>query len=514
MTDIPCPLGEAARRRPAAPFLVTPAREYSYAEANRAVNRRAAALARLETRLGPLRRLALLVPKAGDEPSLDVIITFLAAGRAGATALVVDGALPAPLVRAALPAEQGIVAVVAQDRREHIPFAAATWEEVAEIEAQILLSPAEADRTDFRRNLRLEATGVLTSGSTGTPKLCLHTVGNHYYSALGSNENLPLAEGDRWLLSLPLHHVGGIAILYRAMLAGAAVVPGRRPANPAESIETLGVTHCSMVPTQLRRYLAEGGHRAGLKAVLIGGAAAPRGLIEAAAARGLPLFTSYGLTEMCSQVTTTAPDDPLRRLFGSGRLLPFRELRIDESGEILVRGPVLSPGYLESNGLRTIADAEGWFHTGDRGELEPDGYLRVTGRKDHMLISGGENVQPELVEKMLLELPDVAEAVVVAVEDAQYGQRPFAFVSFVPKDPRTYDGTTRLLRDYVLLAGGRADTPAQVREMFRERLPAYAVPVRVALIPEEARAGLKPDRKYLERVAQALYGQAGEKTAG
>lgn len=507
MSEVRCLLGAAAEERPQGECVVMEGRVWSFREVNRAVNRRAAVLGQLRERFPKARRIALLLPNTEGDSRVAALWTLLAAGRAGWSALMVDGRLPPAMIREVLPEGQGIVAV-RQKQREWKDQAveAVTWEELAETESRVELSEEEAERTEFSWDPEGEATGVLTSGSTGMPKLCVQTFGNHYYSALGSNENIPLEVGDRWLLSLPLYHVGGMGIVYRALLAGAVLAIGEQGGNLNEQVKALGVTHCSMVPTQLQRYVANGGMKEKLKAVLIGGAAAPRAVVEAAVDRGLPVFTSYGLTEMSSQVTTTGPGDARERLFGSGKVLPYRELRIDESGEILVRGRTLSPGYLERDGVRGIADEKGWFHTGDMGEVDAEGYLQVTGRQDNMLVSGGENVQPELVERGLLEVPDVIEAVVVAVEDKEYGQRPFGFVSFAERDPREYAKGTRLVRDYVLMTGGRADVPVQVREMLKEKMPGYAVPVRIAGIPEEAREGLKVDRRYLERVARELYG--------
>lgn len=276
--------------------------------------------------------------------------------------------------------------------------------------------------------LQNDATILFTSGSSGTSKACLHTIGNHYFSALGSNENIPLDAGDRWLLSLPLYHVAGMGILFRCLSSGATICVSEEK-NLVEAISEFQPTHLSLVSTQLHRVLEQWKARPSiLKAVLLGGSAIPAALIEKAYTLGLPLFTSYGSTEMASQVTTTRPNDSLERLLSSGRLLIYRNLRIDKTGEILVRGDTLFKGYVEKDSPQPQRDANGWFHTGDLGEIDDQGYLHILGRKDNMFISGGENIHPEEIEREILHIKGVRRVIVVDVEHEEFGRRPVAFV--------------------------------------------------------------------------------------
>jgi len=272
------------------------------------------------------------------------------------------------------------------------------------------------------------STVIFTSGSTGTPKAALHTFGNHYLSAVGSNENIALSPGDRWLHSLPLYHVGGLSILFRCLLAGAAIALPQSGAQPGGSIQGLRATHVSLVSTQLRRLLAEDADLSGLRAVLMGGGPIPPSLVDRALARGVPVHTSYGLTEMASQVTTTRPGATREELRTAGRVLPHREVRVSETSEILVRGATLFAGYLREGGTDLPRDDEGWFSTGDLGEMDADGCLKVLGRRDNLFVSGGENVRPEEIEAALNRIPGVEEAVVVPVPDPEFGARPVAFV--------------------------------------------------------------------------------------
>jgi o-succinylbenzoate---CoA ligase len=324
------------------------------------------------------------------------------------------------------------------------------------------------------------ATIIFTSGSTGVPKAALHTFGNHYHSALGSNANIALMPGDRWLHSLPLYHVGGLSILFRCLLAGATVALPQQGTPPGEAIAGFGATHVSLVSTQLLRLLREDADLGGLEAVLMGGGPIPASLVDEAVARGLPVHTSYGLTEMASQVTTTPPGASLEELHTAGRVLPHREVAISGSGEILVRGQTLFAGYVEGERLDRPLDAEGWFHTGDLGELDDNSYLRVRGRMDNLFVSGGENVQPEEIEEALCRLEGIVEAVVVPVPDEEFGARPVAFI-------RTDDLE-----------------PGDLAHELEPVLPRFKIPISFHPWPEEAPRGMKVDRAALRERALRL----------
>jgi len=328
------------------------------------------------------------------------------------------------------------------------------------------------------------ATIIFTSGSTGVPKAALHTFGNHYHSALGSNANIALMPGDRWLHSLPLYHVGGLSILFRCLLAGATVALPQQGTPPGEAIAGFGATHVSLVSTQLLRLLREDANRGGLEAVLMGGGPIPASLVDEAVARGLPVHTSYGLTEMASQVTTTPPGASLEELRTAGRVLPHREVAISGSGEILVRGQTLFAGYVEGERLNRPLDAEGWFHTGDLGELDDNIYLRVRGRMDNLFVSGGENVQPEEIEEALYRVEGIEEAVVVPVPDEEFGARPVAFI-------RTDDLE-----------------PGDLAHELEPVLPRFKIPISFHPWPEEAPRGMKVDRAALcERALRLRNGE-------
>lgn len=185
----------------------------------------------------------------------------------------------------------------------------------------------------------------------------------------------------------------------------------------------------SLVPTQLRRLLdARQGRAPGrVRAVLVGGGPIPSGLLRRGADRGWPLHTSYGSTEMASQVTTTSPGASRADLQTAGRPLPHRRVRIAEEGHIFVAGPPLCMGLIEGGTLRDPRE-NGWYPTGDVGHFDAQGRLHVQGRVDRQFVSGGENIQPEAIERALEQIDDIERAVVVAVPHETYGHRPVAFV--------------------------------------------------------------------------------------
>ena len=319
---------------------------------------------------------------------------------------------------------------------------------------------------------------VYTSGTTGRPKGALLTFGNHWWNALGSALNLGLRADDRLLASLPLFHVGGMAILWRSVVYGCAAVVQERfdPTAMNAAIDNEGVTIVSVVAAMLQRMLDERGDRPyppWLRCVLLGGGPAPQPLLEACAARHVPVVQTYGLTETASQAVTLAPEDALRKLGSAGKPLFPLELRIDAAGqdampgqigEIWLRGPSVSPGYLGD----PTARADGWLHTGDLGWLDADGYLYVADRRDDLIISGGENVYPAEVEAIMLAHPAVAEAGVTGLDDPQWGAVPVATVVLQP-------GVTVTEGDLLSFCAGRlARYKVPVAIAFQTALPRTA----------------------------------------
>lgn len=467
-----CPLREAARAHPDRVALIAPGHTFTFLQMDAAAEHASAQVR--AAGIVPASAVAIHLPQ-----SERYALLLLALIRAGCIAAPLNSRIPPaglpPLLR-----RIGATHLVTENAEVAAAAAAAL---VMPVVPSALLgggtAPAAAELTPIAFAASHPATIVFTSGSTGEPKAALHSLGNHSASAAGSNQNIPLAPGDCWLLSLSLYHVGGIAILFRCLLAGATVVIPGEGAGVAESIEQHRISHASLVSTQLQRLLRSAGQQAPdhLRALLLGGSAIPPDLLADAHARGFPVHTSYGMTEMASQITTTAPGAPLAELLSSGRSLPGRELKIGADGEILVRGETVFLGYLDGDGLHPARDADGWFHTGDLGGLDDAGLLRVAGRADNQFISGGENIQPEEIERGLLEHPGIEEAVVVPVPDREWGQRPVAFVR-----------------------GAALAQPAALARWLEQRLPRFMIPVGFLPWPPGGE-GMKRDRTALRERA-------------
>ncbi len=318
------------------------------------------------------------------------------------------------------------------------------------------------DRT--ARDLPGPVAHLLTSGTTGRPRRVTLSVDNLMASAEASRERLGLRPDDRWLASLSTAHVGGLALVSRAAFLGSGLV--MTSAFQTEAFLELArdgrISHASLVPTMLRRVLrtvGKGSAPGSLRCLLIGGAAAPRGLVADALAAGFPLALTYGLTEASSQVAT-APPSLVREKPGTvGMPLPGMEVRVGEGGEILVRGRMVATG---------CAGDDGWLETGDLGRLDRDGHLWVTGRLSERIVSGGVNVDPREVEEVLLRHDEVASAVVLGLPDPEWGERVAAAVVPVGSGRSPEDELRRHLRGSL----SPAKRPKEIR--FVETLPVNA----------------------------------------
>lgn len=301
------------------------------------------------------------------------------------------------------------------------------------------------------------ATILFTSGTTADPKPVTLTIGNWLWNALGSALALGLDPGDRWLCTLPVSHVGGLSILIRSAIYGTTVILHERfeAREALEAIDRGGVTLVSLVPTTLQRLLDAGlrGWAApALRCVLIGGGPLSPALIAEAAEAGIPVAQTYGMTEACSQVSTSLPGEPET----AGRPLVGQQVRIAPDGEILVAGPTVA---------RDAAAQDGWLHTGDLGALDERGHLLVTGRKADTIVTGGENVAPAEVETVLLGHPAVAEAGVHGRPDPEWGEAVVATVVL-------HEGASaeaEELRAHVAAQLARFKVPKQIA--FAECLP-------------------------------------------
>lgn len=268
---------------------------------------------------------------------------------------------------------------------------------------------------------------IATSGSTGQRKLARLTSRGLYYSALGTNRFYDIQSEDRWGLCLPLFHVGGLMILLRATLAGAAVI--QLPARYDSEAEALyeQTTVLSVVPSQWQELMnrCSAAALSSLKAVLIGGAAAPESLKKESVQRGLPISLTYGMTEAGAQLLASAPGTSAPMV-----ALNFRAVTLNQEGRIEFRGPMAFAGYEG----QPAHDRGTWFETQDIG-VRRDGGLAILGRADRQIIKGGENIPLALAERVAGELGLMARA--VPYNHHRYGQ----WYRLVIASPEIPDGT-------------------------------------------------------------------------
>lgn len=295
---------------------------------------------------------------------------------------------------------------------------------------------------------------IFTSGTTGVGKPVALTFGNHWWNAFGSALNLGSPAEDVWLGCMPLYHVGGISMLIKSVLYGVPIIVHRHfEAEAVDSeLEAGNATMVSLVSTMLYRLIEHRGGRTfpdSLRCVLLGGGPIAPDLVQVAAEMALPIAPTYGLTETGSQAATLRPSDVWGHPRSAGRALLGVDVAIQRDGapsddtgigEIIVRGPSVSPGYVSqgSLGLSIEPLPQPWFATGDLGSVDVAGFLSVSDRRVDLIVTGGENVYPSEVEGILSRHPKVAEVAVFATNDPEWGQVVAAAI--VPCDESLTEG--------------------------------------------------------------------------
>lgn len=340
-----------------------------------------------------------------------------------------------------------------------------------------------------------DAAIIYTSGTTGRPKGARITYGNLWFSAIASGLHLGHYPGDAWLATLPLYHIGGFSILYRAVIERTRVILHDRfdPEAVLPAIDA-GATMISVVPQMLPRLLALPGAEARLRqarCILAGGAATPASLLARCQELELPIAPTYGLTESTAQLATLLPDEVGRKPGSVGRPLPLSRVRIvtpdgeaapGEIGEITFAGPTRFAGYL-GQPEDSPPERDTWFSTGDLGYVDDDRYLYVVDRRDDLIVSGGENIYPAELEQVLLDHPFIRDAAIVGTPDADWGARPVAFIVWAGPEPV-------------------AEIERQTLQYCQERLARFKLPVRIVVTSELPRsASGKLLRRELRQIA-------------
>jgi len=338
-----------------------------------------------------------------------------------------------------------------------------------------------------------------TSGTTGRPKGAMLTHGNFFWTNLNMALALDLTGDERSLVVLPLFHVGGwnvntLAVWWR----GGTVVlePAFDAARALDLIATRRITSMMGVPTVYQMLADQPGFGAAdlssLRVCVCGGAPLAVPLIRRYQERGLHFVQGYGLTEAAPNCLIVPSEDAERKAGAAGRPYFFADVRVagfdgepvaaGETGEILVRGPSVMKGYWRRPDETAETLRGGWLHTGDVGRIDDEGYVFVVDRVKDMFISGGENVYPAEVEKVLGEHPDVADAAVIGVSDERWGEVGLAIV--------------------VARAGARP-SEEDLRAFCAARLAKFKVPARAVFAQTLPR---NPTGKILKPELRALYG--------
>ncbi len=322
---------------------------------------------------------------------------------------------------------------------------------------------------------------MYTSGTTGAPKGAMLTHANIWWNNANAMHNLDVLQDDVTLVAAPLFHIGGLNVLTLVTLQKGGEVLLMRAFEPGAALAAIarhGVHTMFGVPAMFQFMALHPDFAttdlSSLRLLICGGAPCPEAVLRAWEARGVPIQQGYGLTETAPMVSFLPPEYALSKIGSSGLTPLFTELKLvdaqgrtvteaGEKGEVYVRGPNIMAGYWRRpEATAEVIDAEGWFRTGDVAWQDADGCISICDRVKDMIISGGENIYPAEVESAISQHPAVAEAAVIGVADAKWGEAPLAVVVLRP---------------------GQSLDIEQLRAFAGDRLAAYKLPRRLALVP-------------------------------
>ncbi len=325
-----------------------------------------------------------------------------------------------------------------------------------------------------------------TSGSTGAPKGVVLSQGALFFNVVNSAHMHELTSADRVLTTLPMFHVGGLNIqTVPALHAGATVILHAKfdPEAALDAIERELVTLTVLVPAQLTAMMKlacwSNADLSSLRVITTGSTIVSQAFVQQVHERGVPLIQVYGATETCPIAAYLRREDAQRKAGAAGLPALYCDLRIADDGgcdqpagadgEILVRGPSVMQGYWNAPDASAAALRGGWYHSGDIGHFDAEGYLHVVARKHDLIISGGENIYPAEIENVLMEHPAIVEACVVGCPDERWGEAVVAAVVLKP-------GARLSAAEVIAMLDGRVARYKQPREVrFVDSLPRSAL---------------------------------------
>ena len=321
---------------------------------------------------------------------------------------------------------------------------------------------------------------MYTSGTTGRPKGAMLTHGNLFWNNVNALLSFDVSQDDVSLVCAPLFHIGGLNVTTLLTLQKGGQIVLMPAFDPGEALNLIaehrvttmfGVPAMFLFMSQVPEFAAA--DLSSLRYFICGGAPVPEPLIKLYDTRGVPFAQGYGLTETAPLALVLRTDEGAAKIGAAGhQVLPLSDVRLvdagnnrvvsGERGEICVRGPQVMKGYWNnSEATDAVIDSDGWFHTGDVGYADEQGYVYVVDRVKDMVITGGENVYPAEVEGVLYEHPAVAEVAVFGVPDERWGEAVTAVVALRPGEQLTLE---------------------QLREFTRPRLAGFKIPLRLEFV--------------------------------